>query len=161
MRSRVLSLLLPVVALALALWLMWPQRQPIAPVTFTLTDGTLLHSEALRGTPVLISFWSVSCDVCLRDMPKLSRLAESLADRGLRIVGVAMPYDPPPAVIATVERIQPTFPIALDVHGEIVEAFGGVNATPTVVLLDNDGAVAYRETGRLDEDRIRATFLTL
>lgn len=161
MRSRILSLLLPVIGLALVVWLLWPQRQPLPPVTYTLTDGGQLRSSDLKGTPLLVSFWSVSCDVCLRDMPKLNRLADTLADRGLQVVGVAMPYDPPPAVMATVERIDPAFPVALDVHGEIVAAFGGVSATPTIVLVDRDGAVAYRETGPIDEVRVRATFLTL
>lgn len=161
MNPRLSSVIVPLAALAVVAWLLWPEREALPPVTFTMTDGTRLQSESLRGAPVLVSFWSVSCEPCLRDMPTLSRLADALADKGLRVIGVAMPYDPPPAVIASVEHLVPKFPIALDVHGEIVKAFGGVGATPTTVLLDRDGKVAYRETGPIDENRLRATFVTL
>ena len=110
---------------------------------------------------MLVSFWSVTCDVCLRDMPKLTRLQDSLRDEGLLVIGVAVAHDPPPAVIALVDKLKPGYDIALDVHGEISKAFGHVKVTPTVFLVDAAGNIRYSERGPLDETRIRATLLTL
>ncbi len=128
--------------------------------TFNLTDGRTLSSSELRGRSVLINFWSISCEVCLRDIPTLTRLHESLRAENFMVLAVAAAHDPPPAVIKTVERLQPQYPVALDVHGEISAAFGGIEATPTSILVRPDGSISHRERGPIDESRIRATLLT-
>jgi thiol-disulfide isomerase/thioredoxin len=161
----VIDRILPAAAVLLALlgaaWLMWPDRKPMPMVDFTLTDGRELRGSELRGQPLLINFWSVSCEICLHDMPKLTRLAESLADKNLQVIGVAMSYDPPPAIIETVKRLQPGYPIALDVSGDIARAFDNVTVTPTTFLIGPDGSLFFHSRGALDETRIRATLLTL
>jgi thiol-disulfide isomerase/thioredoxin len=161
MKNRLIPAFVALLGLLVAGWLLWPERQPMPTVVFNLTDSSAVHSKELIGEPLLINFWSVSCAVCLRDMPKLTRLAETLADRGLRVIGVAMPHDPPPVLIDAVKKLKPGFPVALDVHGEINRAFGGIDATPTTFLIGRDGTIVYREQGPIDETRIRATFLTL
>jgi len=64
-------------------------------------------------------------------------------------------------VLGIVERLSPVYPIALDVHGEVNRAFGGIDVTPTHILVGPDGNIAYSGEGPLDETRIRATILTL
>lgn len=146
--------------LALGVWLMWPDHRPMPQVRFTLTDGRVLGTAELRGTKLLVNFWSVSCEVCLREMPHLTTLHDSLQDRGFSVIGVAMPFDPPPAIMATVQRLEPGYPIALDVHGELSKAFGDVRITPTSFLVDREGNIRYSKQGALDMSRIRATLST-
>lgn len=153
--------LITLLALAAAIWMLWPSPAPMPAVTFTLTDGRIMHSDELRGRPLLVNFWSLSCGICLRDMPKITRLAESLSERGLLVIGVAMQQDPPNAVIDSLPRLAPGFPIALDVHGELARAFGNVQVTPTTFLIGPDGNIAYTERGPINETRIRATLLTI
>ena len=152
--------LLMLAVLAGGIWLMWPRAENVPDVTLNLLDGRTLSSSDLRGRSVLINFWSVSCEICLREMPKLTRLQESLEERGLMVIGVAMPYDPPPAVIGIADRLAPGFAIALDVHGEVSRAFGDVEVTPTTFVIAPDGKIKYAERGPLDETRIRATLAT-
>lgn len=159
MRQGILTLLV-VAVLGLSAWLLWPDPQPMPQTRFNLLDGRRIDSAELRGRPVLINFWSVTCAICLRDMPKLTRLQQSLADRDLLVIGVAMPHDPPAAVIDLVEKRSPGYAIALDVHGEVSLAFGDVRATPTTFLIDPAGRIRYTERGPLDETRIRATIST-
>lgn len=154
------GLLVAVAVLVGAIWLIKPDAQRMPDVTFNLVDGGTLDSDLLRGESLVVNFWSVSCEVCLRDMPRLRAMHESLADQGVRVIGVAMPHDPPPAVVATVERLQPGYPIALDVHGELVAAFGDVAVTPTLFLVDPQGNIRYSAHGPLDETRVRASLLT-
>jgi peroxiredoxin len=159
--GRLAGLLFATAALVAGfLWLL-PEKRPMPDVTFTLTDGSQIDSQALRGKRVLVNFWSVSCAICLRDMPRLRVLHESLADRDFTVIGVAMHYDPPPAVIATIEKLAPGYPIALDVHGELARAFGNVSVTPTSFLIDRSGKIHLEKRGALDETRVRATILTL
>jgi peroxiredoxin len=160
MKGRALGYLLGALVVAAAVWLLWPVTKPMPDATFNLVDGRRLDSSDLRGRPLLINFWSVSCGVCLRDMPRLTRLHETLDDRRLLVLGVAMPHDPPPAVIELVERLRPGYPIALDVHGELSRAFGDVSVTPTTFLIDPEGNIRLSSQGPLDETRIRATVAT-
>ena len=147
-------------ALLAGAWLLWPGTKPMPEVTFNLIDGRTLHSGDLRGKSVLVNFWSVSCEICLRDMPRLTRLQESLAEQGLLVLGVAVPHDPPAAVIGVAHKLKPGYAIALDVHGEVSRAFGGIKVTPTSYLIDPAGNISLSEHGPLDEARIRATLLT-
>lgn len=152
--------LLATIVIAGTAWLLWPQKEPMPEVRFTLTDGRVIESSDLRGKPVLINFWSVSCEICLRDMPALSRLHDTLQDRDFTVIGVAMPYDPPPAIQAVVEKLAPSYPIALDPRGELSAAFGKVEVTPTTFLIDREGNIRFTARGALDETRMRATVLT-
>ena len=161
MINRLIGPVAAILVLLAAAWLIWPGSRPMPAVAFNLVDGRTLHSTELRGKPLLVNFWSVSCEVCIRDMPKLTRLAETLAERGLTVIGVAMPHDPPAAVIDATQKLAPGYPIALDVHGEVNRAFGGIKVTPSVFLVAPDGNIAYEERGPIDEVRIRATLLTL
>ena len=160
MNWRALPFIVLTLLVAAAAWWLWPASKPMPQTTFNLLDGRTLDSAALRGRPVLVNFWSVSCAVCLRDMPRLTRLHETLQDRGLMVLGVAMPHDPPPAVIGLVDKLKPGYPIALDVHGEVSRAFGNIEVTPTTFLIAPDGNISFSARGPLDETRIRATILT-
>jgi peroxiredoxin len=160
MNGRAAGWVLGALVVAATVWLLWPANRPMPDATFNLVDGQRLSSADLRGRPVLINFWSVSCGVCLRDMPRLTRLHETLGERGLVVIGVAMPHDPPPAVIATVKEREPGYRIAVDVHGELSRAFGDVSVTPTTFLVDPDGNIRFSSQGPLDEPRIRATVAT-
>lgn len=161
MNRQSLITFLAIALIALGAWLSWPDGKPLPTVTFTTTDGQTIQTSALKGKAVLINFWSVSCEICLRDMPALSRLHDTLADRDFMVIGVAMPHDPPPAVIELAAKLEPSYPIALDPRGEISKAFGDVAATPTSFLVDRAGKIRYTAQGPLDETRVRATVSTL
>ena len=160
MNMRWLPSVATVLVVAAAAWLLWPNARPMPEVTFNLLDGRKIFSSELRGKSVLVNFWSVSCETCLNDIPQLTRLQDDMRDQGLVVIGVAVPHDPPPAVISAVEQLKPGFPIALDVHGEVSAAFGGIKVTPTNFLVDPDGNISFSERGPIYEPRIRATLLT-
>lgn len=161
MASRAFQIVAGLALVALIVWLVKPEHRVLPPVTFTLTDGSKLTSADLRGKNVLVNFWSISCGVCLRDMPRLTAMQQDLGGPDFTIIGVAMPHDPPPAVIASIDKRQPGYPIALDVHGELTRAFGDVRVTPSTFLIDRAGSIRYTEHGPLNETRIRATLTTL
>ena len=160
MNKQIVPSLVAVLLLVGGIWFLSSGSRPMPEVTFNLVDGRTLHSSELQGKSVLVNFWSVSCEVCLRDIPTLNRLQEELSDHDLVVIGVAMPHDPPPAVIGTMEQIKPSYAVALDVQGEINRAFGGIQVTPTNLLIGPDGNINYSERGPLDEIRVRATLLT-
>ena len=160
MNKQIVPTVAAVLIVLAGIWLLSTRTRPMPDVVFNLVDGRTLDSAELRGKSLLINFWSVTCATCLRDLPVLNRLHETLQDSDFLVIGVAAPYDAPPDVIGMVETLKPVYPIALDVRGEISEAFGGIRVTPTNVLIDPRGEISSLQRGPVDEPRVRATLLT-
>jgi thiol-disulfide isomerase/thioredoxin len=123
------------------------------------TDG--LRMEELRGRPVLVNFWATTCPVCRHEMPHLADLYRELHPRGLELIGVAMPYDPPNLVAAYARQASIPYPVALDIDAGVTAAFGGVGVTPTTFLIGPDGGILQRREGRLDFNALRRQILEL
>ncbi len=160
MNKQIVPTVIAVAIFLAGIWLLSNKTRPMPEVSFNLADGRTLSSSELRGKSVLVNFWSVTCETCLRDMPALNRLHETLKDQGFLVIGVAAAYDEPPAVMRLVKDLKPAYPIALDVHGEVSKAFGDIRVTPTNVLVDPQGNIRSSHRGPIDEPRIRATLLT-
>ena len=120
------------------------------PVSISTIDGRSFDSTAVAGRPVLVTFWSTTCVVCLKEMPDLEALYHRLSPRGFEIIAVSMPWDPPDAVVRLARDRALPYPVALDVNGTVARAFGDVSTTPTHFLVGPGGEVAYRGTGALD-----------
>lgn len=101
----------------------------------------------------VINFWATSCATCVDEMPALNAFANS--NPAIGVVGVAMPYDLPNRVLAMRQALKLTFPIALDPAGDAIRAFGDVAETPTTFVVDGDGVVQYRVTGRIEFDVLK------
>ncbi len=147
---RLERLLLPAVIVTLAAFLIW-YRQPGA-LTLTTVSGETITLPDHRG-PVLLNFWATGCPACLEEIPELERLYRKYHPKGLRIVAVAMPYDPPNRVMAFVKRRRPPYPVALDPSGRISATFQ-VRLIPTWILLGSDARILWRHTGIPDMARV-------
>lgn len=132
-----------------------------AGLAFHCLDGRTLSLDALRGRPVLVNFWATTCPVCRKEMPDLVALYEDLNAQGLEVIAVAMPYDRPDHVLAFTEREKLPFPVALDIEGRAMHAFGDVKVTPTHVLIDPEGNVVYRHRGSADWGKLRGRIARL
>ena len=163
---RLKHILLGAIALALigglgSLWLA-PAGIARAPdITVTTLQGDKLSLTALRGQPVLVTFWASTCSSCIREMPHLISLYNELAPRGLAVIGIAMAYDPPNRVIELSKAKQIPYPLALDVDSAAARAFGDVSVTPSTFLIAPDGQVVLQERGALDMEKIRGLLLNM
>ncbi|MGD2084153.1 MAG: TlpA disulfide reductase family protein [Chromatiales bacterium] len=156
--ARAAAALAAVLGLALAATALWRATGPQGPapdVSFQLIDGRKLEMRGLEGRPVLVTFWSTTCGLCIKEMPDLVRLYEQLGPRGMEIVGVAMPYDRPDRVVAMARRKGLNYPVAIDVQGEVTRAFGEIRGTPTSFLIAPDGTILFRRLGPIDPGHLR------
>lgn len=146
-------------ALAGLLFLRGPQPAPA--LSFTYLDGRTVSLASLRGRPVLVTFWATTCPICRRELPELAQMYRDLEPRGLEVIGVAMPYDPPNHVLEVSKGERIPFPVALDIEGRAVQAFGGVRGTPTRFLIDADGNIVLRRTGAMPIADLKERILDL
>jgi thiol-disulfide isomerase/thioredoxin len=125
-------------------------RQPLADAEYTLLDGTRESLVGMRGRVLLVNFWATTCGVCIAEMPGFVALHQRRAAQGLVTRAVAMPYDPPARVAVFAEQRALPFGVVIDLGGAVVRAAGGVQATPTTLLVGRDGRVRQRIVGRPD-----------
>ncbi|MGH9820446.1 MAG: peptide-methionine (R)-S-oxide reductase MsrB [Pyrinomonadaceae bacterium] len=129
-----------------------PESAKAAPA---LAQGKWINSEpinleALRGRVVLIDFWTFGCYNCRNTLPSVKQFDMNYREKGLTIVGVHTPesgYEKGlDNVQAAVKKLGIKYPVVTDVGYETWNAFG-VNAWPTVVILDKQGRIRYTHIG--------------
>jgi peroxiredoxin len=155
-RQFVMAGLVGLVALIAGLAAGWGQRSHMPEVAFIGLKGEQFSMSTLRGNVVLVNFWATSCAVCVKEMPRIVRTYEEFHTRGFETVAVAMSYDPPDRVFAYAQQNKLPFRVALDIHAEAMEAFGGIRGTPTSFLVDKRGRVVWRHEGEPDFPRLEA-----
>ena len=117
-----------------------PKLRGLAP-DFDLADsaGKRWSLHALRGRPVLVSFWATWCPPCVQEMPSLDALARRLGDRAT-ILAVS--------VDENWEAIRKFFPqgtpltVLLD-PSRAAPASYGTSQFPESFLVDPSGHVRY------------------
>lgn len=142
-------------------WYTSPGLQDSPDISLLTVDGETLSLGALRGRPLLVTFWATTCSSCVREIPHLSELYAELSLRGLEIIGIAMQHDPPDRVLAMRRARNIPYPLVLDLQAAAARAFGNVRVTPTSFLIAPDGRIVYRRTGTLDTTRLRQDILAM
>lgn len=134
--------------LAAAVWYWQTQTVRVAPaVSFTTIKGENLSLPALKGKPVIVTFWATDCPGCIEEIPQLVSLYQQYSQQGLNIIAVAMHYDPPNHVREMAESKKLPYAIVLDPSGELAQAFGNVQLTPTTFLIDKAGNIIMEKVG--------------
>lgn len=150
------KILLPIIVIGLLAFLaLQLSKKDSAPnVTFTTIEGKKISMDDLKGKVVLVNFWATDCPGCIKEMPQLTKAYNEYNKKGLEIVAVAMPYDPPAQVLnyVTVKKIP--FPVMHDGLSEITDKFGGINLTPTTYIFDKQGHRLQRTIGELDFNKL-------
>ena len=153
MLTKFVALLLSLTVLAV-LWLnLSVNSYPQIPdeLTFQRIDGQQQTFKQLRGKPILATFWSPSCAICMHEVEEFNRLYSKLkGGERFELLGLSMYYDRPDIVLETSSRAGMQYPVYLDLKKELSLAFGDIQATPTSFLIDAGGSIVYRHSGKLD-----------
>jgi thiol-disulfide isomerase/thioredoxin len=111
-----------------------------------LADGSPWSSASARGSVLVVNFWASWCGPCRAEQPELSRVARAYRDRGVRFIGINV-RESRGAAQSYVEEFKIPYPSLYDqaaVNAARLQAF----ALPSTFILDRDGVVAYRLTGK-------------
>jgi len=118
-------------------------------------SGDRVRLSDLRGEVVVLDFWASWCGPCRASVPALSRVAKHYAGKGARVIGINS-ESIPPAGMAMLERAWGfAYPTLADPALEARLAYG-VNAFPTLFILDPQGIVRYVHAGAASEARMRS-----
>ena len=85
--------------------------------------------EALKGSPVLLEFWSSECGPCVQSIPKIERMKKAYQSKGLQVVTIHLTLgwdsheSAPDAVKKFIETAKITYPVGLDFKNESGKRF--------------------------------------
>ena len=128
---------------------------PVPDLTLTTLDSTALDLRAQTGRVLLVNFWATWCAPCREEIPDLKALQKEFRDEGLRIIGVALDRKGRAVVAPFAEKLDITYPVAVDRDGVAEAAFGPLAGLPTTVLVAPDGQITHRVVGLFPVEEMR------
>jgi thiol-disulfide isomerase/thioredoxin len=126
-----------------------------APAAPEISNGMWINAEpltlkSLHGRVVLIEFWTFACNNCRNTLPKLKNWDTQYRDKGLTIIGVHTPELDRERDINQLRRevaeLGIKYPVVTDQDYTTWKAYG-VEAWPTVFVLDKQGRVRWTHVG--------------
>ena len=115
----------------------------------TLTGANITLSE-LKGTPVVLNFWSISCPYCRQQLPYLEDIAQQSGGE-IKVVAINI-RESASEIQDFFGDYSPTMTIALDTNGEaFVDYCLAYNNTrgaiPFTLFVDSEDVVQYVKIG--------------
>jgi thiol-disulfide isomerase/thioredoxin len=134
---------------------LWAKALPpgsVAPDDLGKTlDGQEVHTAALRGKVVVISFWATWCQYCMKELPILGGLQSVAVQRHLPLQVVEINFEEDHRIfVRATHLLTPKLPgllITWDRTGALAKSFGVGEALPAMVLLHRDGTIADTHIG--------------
>jgi len=109
-----------------------------------------LMLEKLHGHVVVVEFWTFGCYNCRNTLPTVKEWDTKYRDRGLTIAGVHTPETESESNIDNVRKevsaLGIKYPVVTDNDYQTWKAYG-VEAWPTMVVLDKQGRVRWVHVG--------------
>lgn len=128
-----------------------PDRLGSIPAQAWLNTAEDPTPESLRGSVVLMEFWTYLCYNCKNVEGWMKSMYERYGGRGLRVLGV---HTPEFAVERRVENVRRYlgengigWPVAIDNEYAVWRKYNATNAWPAFLVFDRSGRLVYRAAG--------------
>jgi len=155
-RDRIVAIAAAAILAAVAaVWFAGNGTREAPTIELLLLDGQKLQLSSLRGAPVLVTFWATTCAPCRKEVPRLASLQREFGPQGLRVLAVAMAYDPPARVLEFAREHDLPYTVAFDMDGAAARAFDDVGPIPATFVIDARGRLVFHQLGEFDEKAMR------
>ena len=121
-----------------------------------------------NGRPLLVNFWATWCDPCREEFPDLVKIDADYSARGLDFIVISMDdlqdlKTTVPRFLAGVKAKMPAFLLIAKDEGAFLESITSVESKddavvglPVTVLFDATGKIAYKKSGKIKPEVLRA-----
>jgi thiol-disulfide isomerase/thioredoxin len=129
--------------------------------------AALLPTAQLRGSPVLLFFWAHWCADCKAEAPIITQLRSEFAGKGLKVIGPTQLYGYTAQIehasamdeLQYIDAVRHRFYSGLLDMPVPISKYNfdtyGASTTPTLVLLDKAGKVAWYHPGAVPYGELR------
>ncbi len=109
-----------------------------------ITGSAQEATTQTQGRPTLVHFWSISCELCKENLPRVAEWRDKYKDQGLRVIAIHMPRYPADVEVAPVREAVAKFnilePCAVDNEHKLRDAFLNEQGfVPAYYLFDKEG----------------------
>ena len=118
------------------------------PGQFKALDGSTHDLKELHGHPAVVNFWATWCGPCKVEMPRLQKLADAYAPRGVAFVAISL--DAPETqgrISGVVAKRGLRLPVWTGATDQTMAELDLGVLVPATLVLDVDGAVIGRIEG--------------
>lgn len=110
------------------------------------TSGRAIRLSHLRGKVVFLNVWTTWCPPCRKEMPTMQALHGQLESEDFVMLAVSQDVDGQKAVASFLKEGGYTFPVLLDIRGEVGKKYG-VTGYPETFLINRQGMVVHHHIG--------------
>jgi len=116
--------------------------------------GKLKLQEELGKVPLLLLYWSLYCDTCQEELPKIQNMVERLGPSRVKVLAINGDGKSSEKMVQGYwKNAHLTFVSLMDKETReafVVERLLGVEKTPAAVVVDRQGSVQFAQEGKLD-----------
>ena len=125
-------------------------RKTTIRVQGTTLEGRQLDTQADRGRVVVLNTWGSWCPPCNAEARDLQKVWQQERADGVRFVGIALREEPATGM-AFQRKFGITYPsVRWDGGKVLLQLKGKATAPPTTLVLDRQGRLAARVSGKVD-----------
>ena len=116
-------------------------------------SGEQFTSESLKGSVVLVQFWTTWCPYCRQDQPALDAIERQYSSSGLMVLAVNA--GEPREKVAEYLRHSPRHCRVIASEDTDLAEVLGTRGFPSYVLIGRDGRIVDRQHGAGGEESLR------
>jgi thiol-disulfide isomerase/thioredoxin len=125
----------------------------------SLAGRGIVSVARLTGRPIVINFWSTTCEICKQETPAIVRVAAKMQGK-VTFIGIDTADERGPAM-AFVQRYHVSYPIGFD-PTEIIGTRFGIPGLPATFFLSSNGKQILGENlGALTSAKLTAILMEL
>lgn len=133
------------------------EKKPVIPnLKFKSLDNEKVFLEDFYSKgPILINFWTLSCEPCKKEMKHLTKINEKYSKTGFQVVSINM--DSPRTMKKVKQFVKSqnySFEVLSDPRMELFRKLGG-SVMPLVVIVGMDGTIERRHVGYNPGDEVK------
>ncbi len=118
-------------------------------------EGETLELKEFKGLVLVLDFWTTWCPSCREEMPMLVRVANRYRAKGVRFVAMSQDdIGDQKEVLTEFFYHQPDLKPFVGLGTSTLGDSYGVDAYPTLFVIDAAGKIRARKTGALDEQTV-------
>jgi peroxiredoxin len=126
-----------------------PANKPAPDFLLPDLNGQVVRLSQLKGKVVMLNVWTTWCPPCRKEMPTMETLYRRLKSVDFLMLAVSQDVDGQHTVVPYLQEGGFTFPVLLDVQGEVGKKYG-VTGYPETFVIDRQGNVVYHHIGYND-----------